>query len=73
VKNVINNRRVVDDGVFNVSVCSLIHLLVASKHDVEGIRQGNVDSTFEVVKDVIFTKYFVGCVQRNHDQGDVFF
>ncbi len=67
MKNVINDRRVMDDGVVDVSVCSLIHFLVASKHDVEGIGQRNVDSTFEIVKDIIFAKYFGGCVQGDHD------
>ena len=32
-----------------------------------------MNSSFEIVENVIFAQDFVGCVQGDHDQGDVFF
>ncbi len=67
MKNVVNDIGVVNDGVVDVCVGSLVHLLVASEHDVEGVSQGNVDSAFEVLEDVVFAQNFVGRVQGDHD------
>lgn len=46
MKDVVNCSRVVNDWIVNIAVCSLVHLLIASQHDVQSISQRNLNFTF---------------------------
>lgn len=73
VQNVVDDSRVVNNGVIHVAICTLVHLLVATKHRVEGMGQGDLLTAVKEVEYVVLALDLVSSVQRHHDQRDVAF
>ncbi len=59
IENVVNYSRVMNNWVFNISICSFVHLLITSEHRIECIGQWNLDSSLKVFKYVVFTQNFI--------------
>ncbi len=55
MKNVVNDSWVVNNWVVDVSICSLIHLLITPQHYVQCIGQRNLNFVFKIIENVVLT------------------
>lgn len=67
MENVINDSGIMNNWILNVTVGSFVHLLIASKHDIQSMCEWYLLSAGKIVKNVILAQNLDSGVQRYHD------